>query len=161
MRKLGYLIIYWSCLLAPIGIFFASIRNRGESAGLVFVPLACLGFLMCTVIYRMWKAIADAQTKPTPGQAVGYMFIPFYNLYWMFRAISGYPDQYNEYVRRHGLDVPRLGDGVFSAYPFFLLASCIPAVGVVFGLFNMLVVAPLLIGRACDAVSALPATGSR
>lgn len=28
----------------------------------------------------------------TPGQAVGYMFIPFYNLYWIFACNNGLAD---------------------------------------------------------------------
>ena len=39
-------------------------------------------------VYRMHKVIAEATNSShpiTPGKAVGYHFIPLYNLYWVFK----------------------------------------------------------------------------
>jgi serine/threonine protein kinase len=40
-------------------------------------------------LYRMWSVVARSPDDPTPGEAVGLLCVPFYNLYWMFRAIPG------------------------------------------------------------------------
>lgn len=43
----------------------------------------------CIFIYRVWN-LAQASSlnakKPSPGQAVGFLFIPFFALYWIFVA---------------------------------------------------------------------------
>lgn len=50
-----------------------------------------LGLIVFFVLtYRMWAAIQDGHARTTPGKAVGYQFIPFYNLYWVFQAYWGF-----------------------------------------------------------------------
>jgi uncharacterized protein (DUF983 family) len=40
-------------------------------------------------LYRVVKELNDRRAMATtPGQAVGYMFIPFYNFYWVFAVFS-------------------------------------------------------------------------
>jgi hypothetical protein len=43
--------------------------------------------LNCIFLFRLWK-LAQAsdlkRKKPSPGKAVGFVFIPFYNFYWLF-----------------------------------------------------------------------------
>ena len=45
----------------------------------------------------MWAAIQDGYARTTPGKAIGFMFIPFFNIYWMFQAIWGYSKDYNNF----------------------------------------------------------------
>ncbi|GEM_PF-6875130 len=63
---------------------------------LVLIPLGgSIYWLFC--VYRMHKVIAEAtnSTHPiTPRQAVGYHFIPAYNLIWLFK----WPNQIAEFV---------------------------------------------------------------
>jgi hypothetical protein len=65
------------------------------------------------VTIKAWGAIQDGQNPISPGKAVGFLFIPFFNLYWVFRAFGGYAGQYNAFIERNGINVPRLSGGLF------------------------------------------------
>jgi hypothetical protein len=38
------------------------------------------------LIYKMWSAIQSETVKITPGKAVGRLYIPIYQLFWMFKV---------------------------------------------------------------------------
>jgi hypothetical protein len=40
-------------------------------------------------LYKAWDAVPESCRSASPGQAVGFLFIPFFNYYWIFRAIAG------------------------------------------------------------------------
>ena len=40
----------------------------------------------CILLFRLWKLVPPEQAATTPGKAVGFLFIPFFNLYWNFVA---------------------------------------------------------------------------
>lgn len=68
------------------------------------------------LLYKVWAAIQDGHARTTPGKAVGYMFIPFFQLYWVFQAYWGYAKDYNSYISRHDISTSRLPEGLFLAY---------------------------------------------
>lgn len=52
-----------------------------------------------------WEIIQDdGFAMTTPQKAVGFLFIPIFNLYWVFVAYYGLSKQINEYIARHNLD---------------------------------------------------------
>ena len=58
--------------------------------GLVVFPLAILELVfMCILIHQWWSAVPVEHRSTTPGTAVGFLFIPFFDFYWIFRAIPG------------------------------------------------------------------------
>jgi hypothetical protein len=65
--------------------------------GGVFWPLLILTIPLCMVAlvfdcimhYRCWDALSPSQRRTTPGKAVGFLFIPFYNFYWVFVSYRG------------------------------------------------------------------------
>jgi len=113
-----------------------------------------LTILPFVVIYKMWSSIQDGYARMTPGKAIGFLFIPFVNLYWLFQVWGGFPTDYNEYVERKQLDAPRLGPGLYTAYPILIVLSVIPGLNIltVLGAF---VVFLLLIAKTADAVNRL------
>ncbi len=131
-----------------------------DEAALAIVPAALLmlygGVVMLVLWYKAWAAIQDGQARTTPGKAVGFLFIPLFNLYWIFQAIHGFAKDYNSYVDRHSLSVPKLSEGMFLAYCILALAGIIPFLGPLFSL-AALVVMIVLCAKVCDAVNALPA----
>ncbi len=114
-------------------------------------------FLIVQTIYvflilsRMWGAIQDGQTPITVGKAIGYLFIPFFNIYWIFKAWGGFPTEYNNYIDRYRLPAPRLSGGVYTIYPVLLLLTAFLYVPVLLLPFVFLA----LIAKTCDAVNAL------
>ncbi len=125
--------------------------------------LAILQFLLVQTIYvflmlaKMWGAIQDGQTEITVGKAIGFLFIPFFNIYWIFRAWGSFPAQYNAYVDRYQLPAPHLSGGIYTAYPILILLSALPFVGIVIAIIGTFVFLAI-ISKTCDAVNLLDAT---
>jgi hypothetical protein len=40
-------------------------------------------------LYQAWRAVLHGDEEYSPGLMVGLLFVPFFNLYWIFRAIPG------------------------------------------------------------------------
>lgn len=173
MSKKFYLTLYLSslvfalaALLAPVaGLFLTQNLNNAkrEPIFLNLVSLAAAGvfqFLLTTLflnlflIYKMWNSINDGQASTTPGKAVGFLFIPLFNIYWIFRVWNGFPSNYNAYLERYGLSVPRISENLFTAYPILILLSAPPFFGIL-AMFAGVFVFLLLIGKTCDAVKLL------
>lgn len=137
-----------------------------EQPGLGIQLIAILGilgfvqFLLVQMIYtfvilwKMWSSIQDGQARTTPGKAIGFLFIPFFNVYWIFQVWGGFPRDYNNYVDRRGLAVPHLSSGILTTYPVLILLTAIPFLGIVVALVNMFLFASI-ISRTCDAVNAV------
>ena len=54
-----------------------------------FIPLVFAVVYTCLLHYKCWKAVPSGFARTTPGKAVGFLFIPFYNLYWVFPSFGG------------------------------------------------------------------------
>jgi hypothetical protein len=150
-------------IMAVFVVFVVSAAQRPNDDP----PLAILGFLVLALlpmffsfvvllmfIYRMWEAIQDGHARMTPGQAAGFYLIPFFNLYWMFPVYHGFAQDYNKYIARRQLNLPRLDEQLFLYHPIAILCSVVPFVG---GLASIaaIVLLVIIIVKACDAVNAL------
>jgi len=111
--------------------------------------------VMCIIVYRMWKAIQDGYARTTPGKAVGFLFIPFFNFYWIFQAYWGFSKDYNAYIERHSIATDRLPEGLFLAYAILSLSGMVPYIGMLVGIASFIIFI-ILVVKICDAVNALP-----
>jgi hypothetical protein len=153
-------------LLIAVCVLVALTKHVSTAAGaialvvLVLALLVYLGAVWLILYYRMWAVIQDGHARTTPGKAVGLLFIPFFNYYWFFVVLPGFAKDYNRYVERHALDVPKLPPSLFSTYAILVLitahAMLWPLVGGVF-LFITFFVGMVVVAKVCDAVNALPA----
>lgn len=84
------------CVVGPI--VYGSVPRRmrwvGELAtavGCTAGGLAVIGALVCITawLYQAWRLVLSEDEEYSPGLMVGLLFIPFFNLYWIFRAIPG------------------------------------------------------------------------
>lgn len=63
----------------------------------LLLPVMILSFLMVipAVIFQVlwlyfaWDAVPPQFRSASPGAAVGLLFVPFFNVYWVFRAVVG------------------------------------------------------------------------
>ena len=55
-------------------------------AGLCFIPAVVL---LCLFLHKSWSLVQDGKATTTPGMAVGLLFVPLFNLYWLFVAFYG------------------------------------------------------------------------
>ncbi len=108
------------------------------------------------LVYKMWTTIQDGQARTSAGHAVGFLFVPFFNLYWAFQAFWGFAKDYNAFARRHGLEqAPQLAPGLFMACILLSLGSVIPLVGNLLG-SAAFALGLVLVSKVCDAVNAVP-----
>jgi len=109
---------YWIFAIGGIAVAAALAQPGGGASdgaalasmlpliGVVFLLAALVGALVW--LYKAWASVpdqmryTDAGKWITPGQAVGYNFIPFYNLYWIFVANMGLCEAINRTLVAQG-----------------------------------------------------------
>src|SRR4030042_907761 len=86
---------------------------------------------MCIkILRRAWAAIQDGHARTTPNRAIGFLFVPLFNLYWVFVALHGFALDYNAFVTRHRIRARQLSEVSFRAYcAFTVLATGLAIVG--------------------------------
>ncbi len=134
-------------------IFFIGLLASGEDEFAVFVGLlagiATLVFAVlftiawCRLHYRHWQvAIACTDFKDhTPGQAVGFLFIPLFNLYWAFRSYATLSDLlYQAGAQpRFGGRTPLINTGTARTLCILNLFAVLPYIGTLISLVNLFV----------------------
>jgi predicted Zn finger-like uncharacterized protein len=115
--------------LAGWGLMLA--LNKEEHSTLITAFAAADIFFLISILlelllfYKMWSAIADRQTKTTPAKAVGFLFIPVFNLYWALNMIMAFAEDYNSFTERHSLKTKDLPLTLFMLYAFSFLLTMI------------------------------------
>ena len=133
----------------------AAIAGVGVFILILAIALMITGSVFLLVLYyKMWAAIQDGYARTTPGKAIGFLFIPLFNIYWTFQVIWGYSKDYNEYLRRHAIAAKPLSEGLF------LWACIVPFLGVIpvvgwFANIAALVMYIMVMNSACDGINAL------
>ncbi len=94
------------------GVASASASSPDEAAGLVMlfamVPMLVYVFASLTWIYQSWDFLPYEMRRTasgraiSPGEAAGALFIPLYNLYWMFVIAPGLCDALNAALAQQG-----------------------------------------------------------
>ena len=128
-------------------------------SGEVAIPMIYLTVVFCILFYKAWSSIQDGHARTTPGKAIGFLFIPFYDIYWIFQAIAGFAMDYNSFTERHNITVPKLSHGLFIVFCIVslveglvwrvqLIGLPVAIVSFVIGLF--------VVNSTCKAVNSLP-----
>ena len=151
-RWMGYNVSLWgSIALIPIIVILAIMAEERVIDDDIAMPFAVfLGFLaFCgfiatlpfglSIIHKSWEQIQDGDARTEPGKAVGFLFIPYYNLYWIFVAYKGLAEDMNKYM----LDKGYAKDKV--ANEGLVLTTCIFHVCMVIPYINILLMIPMLI----------------
>jgi hypothetical protein len=142
-------------------------RDMGIDDDFTNLIVAALGFLALApfvltllilplvVIYKMWASISDGNhARMSAGKAIGFLFIPFFNLYWLFQVWGGFPTDYNNYIERHRLNISPLGSGIYTAYPVLIVLSVIPFLNILTSLAAVFVFL-VIMSKTSDAVNRL------
>ena len=103
------------------------IGDLGEGPVALYLLMLAIraGNTVTTIVfhYRVWKLIPAQFAETTPGKAVGYLFIPFFNFYWAFTSFAGLNRSLNRFAEARGLTPPRLNVGMGTAVAVFIIAS--------------------------------------
>ena len=115
-------------ILAPVvGISLGQREETAAMGGMLalgFMAVAWLltvfsGIVGMMYLHRAWSCIQPGGlARSTPGKAVGFLFIPFFNLYWMFMAWKGLAEDWNRTVSSYEdlKAAPRLSEGLFLTF---------------------------------------------
>jgi len=94
-------------ILGALGLMLA-IRKGGHST-LIATFAAADVFLVCGLLielvlyYRMWAAIQDNEASCSPAKAIGFLFIPVFNIYWALYMFTGFAEDYNAFKQRRSV----------------------------------------------------------
>jgi prepilin-type processing-associated H-X9-DG protein len=162
---LGGNIAFW--ILFPIGIasmiLAPKIAPPLAAVGLIlyifsFFPMIFAVVVGMVLLYKMWAAIEGPAARTTPGKAVGFLFIPFFNFYWFFQAYWGWAKDYNKMVKERQINAPIVPEGLALTISIFMVLGGIPYLGIIFGLVNLILVS-VFFAKGCDAINALVDAG--
>ena len=113
---------------------------------LVGMFLACLSAIPAYIIvYRAWKCLQPGGfARTSPGKAIGFMFIPVFQWYWLFQAVYGLSNDWNRTVETYSSirNAPRMSTGLFLT---FCIGWCCQPLGLIM-LFPML-------SQACKGIN--------
>jgi hypothetical protein len=147
-----FAVAYWGYIAAVVVMMViavvivasaASSRSQGteqqvESAlmglGIFFFVLMAIVVTMTVfamiLLYRYWAVMQPYSKRTTPGKAVGFLFIPFFNLYWMFVAYHGLSKDIDAYLDANpGSAAPRPSTGLVLATVIIMLLTMVPYLG--------------------------------
>lgn len=132
-----------------------------------FGPLVLIiGFLLiiyavviqCSLIHYLWRALQGRGARTSPAKAVGFLFIPIYNFYWIFQAFWGWAVDFNKYTRQSGLTLPNMPEGLALTLCIFAVLGAVPYIGVITSVANLIIL-PIFFIRAINSVNALSEAG--
>jgi hypothetical protein len=127
--------------------------------GLRLTGLSCIfmvygAIFMLVLWYKSWAAIQDGHARTTPGKAIGFLFIPLFDFYWIFQAVWGLSKDFNAYLQRNSIPATRLPEGLFLAYCILCFTTWIPIVGLVLFAVNC-IIAMIMVSALCDGINAV------
>jgi len=125
--------------------------------GVLLTLYAEIVFLV--LLYKAWACIQDGSSRTSAGQAVGFLFVPIFNFYWIFRALPGFADEYNLYLERAGVSATPLTRGSLQGLAVLSVLTIIPILGGVAAVVG-LVVQCSATAKLADAINALAETAS-
>lgn len=86
------------------------------------------------ILYRAWCILQPGGARTTPGQAVGFCFIPFFNIYWIFNVYAGWATDWtrirSSYSNLQG--APQASSGMFIAAFVCMITVILMPVGIIF-----------------------------
>ena len=137
-------------ILGALGLVLAI--QKGAKSTLIATFAAADVFLVCSIaielmlFYKMWAAIKDSQPSILPGRAVGFLFIPVFNIYWALLMLTGFTEDYNSFIIRRSIRAVKLPMTLFLIYAVLFMSTAM------FVTIPMMCVFPFtgLISRAFD-----------
>ncbi|HZQ93126.1 MAG TPA: DUF4234 domain-containing protein [Terriglobales bacterium] len=97
-----------AAVAAPLG----KPRNLPAMAGLLLITANIYWVYWLYQIYKEMRAHSPGVTTVQPGQAAGFLLIPFFNIYWFFRVLIDFTGTIHGMQRKEGLGDPLLNTGL-------------------------------------------------
>jgi hypothetical protein len=169
--KFGSVMLYVTLFVGAI-LFYVSglyvLHFYGvQGVGIALVILGAILLIVAVIylivmVYRVWQFTIHQsqryQLKPSiesPGKAVGFLFIPFFNLYWMFIVYGKLPKDINAICVARG-EAASIPDGLGIAVAVLSVMSLIPFVGYVTGIIANAIFLPVLLSQVIAKCKTMP-----
>ncbi|MGJ8672921.1 GYF domain-containing protein [Rubritalea sp.] len=150
--------------LTPQAAEFTELESQMTSAMMegmgTFTVLLSIGWIFSVIAYifgliylhRAWTLLQPSGTAVSPAKAVGFLFIPFFNLYWIFVAYRQWAEEWNKVQSRHTTltAAPKASEGAFLAMG---IAHCSIIITSVLGLFASSVLYFVGMKSMCDVIN--------
>jgi len=149
----GYLVsIFAAVMLIAAGISWLFLdQELGISLIFAGIFLSLLSeAIKWILLYKLWAAIQGPFARTSPVCAVGFMLIPFFNLYWIFVAYYGWAKDYNNMVSRRNYDGPKMSEKTALYFSLSAILGWLPLVGYINIIYSM-----RFISSTCNCVNAL------
>ncbi len=135
-------LVFGGLLLASALAVVAALKPSLALLSIASLLLLVAGWVgQLVLLYKAWLAIQDGNARTSPAKAVALLFVPLFNLYWIFNVLPGFATDYNRYIQRHRVDAEPLSQNLILA------AMVVPGFGVVLWW--------VVLGRLCDSINAL------
>ena len=138
-----------------------SSQNEPPLTGFIIFGFGCIVMVIPMILsyvflYRAWHILQPGGARTSPGKAVGFMFIPFFSLYWIFVCYHGWAQDWNRIRNSHSnlTSMPTVSEGLFMAGPICMLASIVPFIGFLSALAGGIIILIMLF-NICKVVNAM------
>lgn len=114
----------------------------------------------CKTIFRMWSVFGGSG-KPTPGMAVGLLFVPLYNAYWLYFVYVRWAVEYESWrLTRPRESAPECNVKLAKMTVLLSVTGLIPFVGIV-GILGSLILWPMSFRNVIQALNYAAANVNR
>ena len=96
---------------------------------LIIFPISFAIFFLLEFIYYGWRVIEGAQSVAKGSEAVGYLFIPFYNFYWVFVAIYSLAKENNRIMSYISPQGQKMSENIAITICILFILMFIPFIG--------------------------------
>ncbi len=160
-------LLYVGLVLLIIGI--ALLLDGDEDESLPWIIIGALlnvgaSVLMLIMFYRFWnytiqemKASGQTPAIDSPDKAIGYLFIPFYNFYWIFLTYGKLPKILNAIAATKKME-ERLPEDTGTIIAALVVVGIIPYLGYVTSFISAFILLPIFTRRIIRFVEAIPVT---
>ena len=140
-----------------ISIPFLSDANDDQNIAMRFACFFLVNIVLLRVLYKAWAALPTNYARTTPGQAVGFIFVPFYNLYWVFNAYVGFAKDSNRYTKQVDPVTPPQPDGFYIAFCIFhfYVAVLMSFITPYILILDFFILTPIMVGIMGGGINAL------
>lgn len=131
-KSLHDLWLWFACIIgSSLPLYLLALQFLSKNQILVIVGMVALtaGIIGYVLLYRFWSLIQDGRVRTSPGKAVGYCFIPLYNIYWNYVAYVGLAADINAYCRERKIAAPIVNEGLALMWYILSIFAIIPGVG--------------------------------
>lgn len=161
-----------SAVLSGLAVALGNSGRRYEEVAVAILALGVVMLILGSIVFMMtlhalWVSIQPPPrgagvagiARTTPGMAVGMLFVPVYNYYWVFQAWRGWARDCNATIAARGIvGAPPAPQGLATAIGVLAIVGIVPFVGFAAALTNMILL-PIFLSKAVASANAVRAAG--